>query len=107
MDSKITIKLKDGEELKRTEEAEYLGGILKERINYKREIQNRISKALKTCHKLKTFWKQTNYEQSISASQMDFPILNLKLDLTLTWDRIWLTTCLTLPWYPGCQTTNI
>ena len=59
MGNKNTIKFQNGEELKKVEEADYLGAkITKKNLN-RREVEERISKALEVCKKLKTFLKKT------------------------------------------------
>ena len=42
-----------------THEAVYLGGKLPKNASREVELNNRISKALQTCYKLKFFWKRT------------------------------------------------
>ena len=60
MNGKAHIHFSDGTKLKEVENATYLGGILSWNASRLDELNNRISKALTTCNKLKTFWYKTN-----------------------------------------------
>ena len=46
--------------VKEVEKATYLGGTLTSNASRNAELNSRISKALTTCNKLKTFWYKTN-----------------------------------------------
>ena len=55
MGNKNKIKFQNGEELKKVEEADYLGAkITKKNLN-RREVEERISKALEVCKKIEDF----------------------------------------------------
>ena len=60
MNGKADIHFKDGTKIKKVDEVTYLGGKITSDASRSTEINSRISKALGTCRKLKTFWRKTN-----------------------------------------------
>ena len=64
MGNKNTIKFKDGTELKKEEEADYLGAKTTKKNLNRREVEERISKALSVCNKLKPFLKKANCKKT-------------------------------------------
>ena len=60
MNGSADIKFRDGTKIEKVDEVTYLGGQITSNASREREITNRMSKALATCRKLKTFWKKTN-----------------------------------------------
>ena len=59
MNGKADIHFGDGTKLEEVQSAVYLGGTLTKDGGRAEEIQNRFSKALLTCGKLKVFWSKT------------------------------------------------
>ena len=55
-----TIRFKNGEKMKCTEEATYLGASVTERAEPRHEIRKRISVTMALLHKLDVFWLKTN-----------------------------------------------
>ena len=53
------IRFKNGEEMKRTEEAVYLGANITKKVDPRLEIQRRISATMPTLKKLDILWNQT------------------------------------------------
>ena len=60
MNSKANIHFSNGKPTQEVSQATYLGGIISNDASRWGELNNRISKALVTCHRLKTFWHKTN-----------------------------------------------
>merc|ERR1712023_403397 len=60
MNGKADTHFKDGTRIKQVDQVTYLGGQITSNASRNIEINSRISKALATCKKLKTFWKKTN-----------------------------------------------
>ena len=60
MNGKTDIHFSNGQKLKEVDQAPYLGGLICKDASRWRELNNRISKALVTCNRLKTFWYKTN-----------------------------------------------
>ena len=60
MNGNADIKFRDGTKIEKVDEVIYLGGQITSNASREREIINRMSKALATCRKLKTFWKKTD-----------------------------------------------
>ena len=60
MNGKANIHFSNGQPLKEVDQAPYLGGIMCNDASRWKEFSNRISKALITCNRLKTFWYKTD-----------------------------------------------
>eukprot|EP00973_Karenia_brevis_P087575 12142190-Karenia_brevis.AAC.1 len=45
--------------MKGVDEATYLGGVLTKTVSREAELNNRFTKAIITCNKLKIFWSKT------------------------------------------------
>ena len=58
MNGKANIHFSNGKPFKEVDQAPYLGGICNDASRWK-ELNNRITKALVTCNRLKTFWYKT------------------------------------------------
>ena len=58
MSGKADIHFKNGKRIERADQVTYLGGEITTKADRGIEINSRISKALATCMKLKTFWRK-------------------------------------------------
>ena len=60
MNGKAHIHFSNGKPMKEVSQAKYLGGIISNDASRWNDLNNRITKALLTCNKLKIFWSKTN-----------------------------------------------
>ena len=91
MNGKAHIHFKNMEKLKEVDKATYLGGTLTNTASRNEELNNRISKALTTCNKLKTFWYKTKCSHkwklqvynAIIVSQLTYGLSTVQLTPTM------------------------
>ena len=64
MNGSANIHFGDGIKVEKADTMTYLGGTITADSSRNAEISARMTKALATCHKLKTFWRKTNADKS-------------------------------------------
>ena len=60
MNTKANIKFADGTPVAAVTEAEYLGGVVSQKNLTRKELENRLGKAIATANKLKVFFKKAS-----------------------------------------------